>query len=36
MRHTSRISELQTIIDAREVLGTVTRYFEELDGFSAF
>jgi phage/plasmid-like protein (TIGR03299 family) len=32
MRHTSRISELQTIIDAREVLGTVTRYFEELDG----
>jgi phage/plasmid-like protein (TIGR03299 family) len=32
MRHTSRISEMQTIIDAREVLGTVTRYFEELDG----
>ena len=32
MRHTSRISEMETIIDAREVLGTVTRYFEELDG----
>lgn len=32
MRHTSRISSLETIIDARKVLGTVTRYFEELDG----
>jgi len=31
MRHTSRIS-VETIIDARKVLGTVTRYFEELDG----
>jgi hypothetical protein len=32
MRHTSRISEMETIIDARKVLGTVTEYFEELDG----
>jgi len=36
MRHTSRISEMETIIDARKVLGTVTKYFEELDGFSIF
>jgi len=27
---------MESIIDAREVLGTVTRYFEELDGSSVF
>ncbi len=32
MRHTNRISEMDTIIDARKVLGAATKYFEELDG----